>query len=223
MNTTTKIVKCLDNKLSNYKQTVAELSKTDKNTFIINDTLMFDWDDVSKSYDNDSSSVDAIHYSFKNNELTLYFFEFKNLDLYDDFFDAKRGLENYLTEIDEDMNCKKYTKQIRKFKKKLISKKIISLKTKPIESLILLHDILHESGIPHEEIVTIRKEYYIVSNTKIKGNKSNFHRKGRSKELFGFINQISPFPFVIIEPIDENSFVSLVERLEKNNWASINN
>ena len=215
MNTTTKIVKCLDDKLSNYKQPITKLSKTDENTFIINDTVMFDWDEVSKLYGNNLSSVDAIYYSFNNNELTLYFFEFKKLDLYDDFFDDKKRLEKYLTEIDENVECKEYTKQIRKFKKELISKKVISLKIKPIESLILLHNILHELGIAPEEIVTIRKEYYIVSNTKIKGNKSNFHRKGRSSELFGFIDKISPFPFSNVEPIDENSFISLVESLEK--------
>lgn len=92
MNTTGKIIKCLNEELGNYKQPVTELSKTDaENIFIIDDTLMFDWDEVSKFYSgNKSSSVDAIYYSFKNNELTLYFFEFKNLDLYDEFFDAKK-------------------------------------------------------------------------------------------------------------------------------------
>ena len=218
MNTTEKIVKCLEDKLCSYKHSVSELSKTDQNTFIIEYTLMFDWDGVSKSYyGDDLSSVDAIHYSFKDNELTLYFFEFKNLDLYDDFFDAKKGLEKYLDRIDDDIGCKKYTKGIREYKKNLISKKVISLKTKPIESLILLHNILHQLGISPEEIITIRKEYYIVSKTEIKGNKSNFHRKGRSGELFGFIDKITPFPFVKVEPIDENSFISLIRNLERNN------
>lgn len=83
--------------------------------------------------------------------------------------------------------------------------------------MILLHNILHERGIPPEEIITIRKEYYIVSNTEIKGNKSNFHRKDRTGELFGFIEKITPFPFVNVEPIDKNTFISLVENLEKNN------
>lgn len=115
MNTTEKIIECLDDKLDNYKKSVTELSKTDENTFIINDTLMFDWDEISKSYGiNESSSVDAIHYSFKNNELTLYFFEFKKLNLYDDAFDAKKGLETFLAEIDKDAKCKKYTKKNKK-------------------------------------------------------------------------------------------------------------
>ena len=158
MNTTEDIIKCLNDELENYKQPVTKLSMTDEgNDFIINDTIMFDWDEVSKSHNSDeSSSVDALYYSFKNKELTLYFFEFKNLDLYKEHFDAKKELENYLIKIDQDVECEKYTRQIRKFKKKLISKKVISLKTKPIESLILLHNILHELGISPEEIVTIR-------------------------------------------------------------------
>lgn len=216
MNTTGKIIKCLNEELGNYKQPVTELSKTDaENIFIIDDTLMFDWDEVSKFYSgNKSSSVDAIYYSFKNNELTLYFFEFKNLDLYDEFFDAKKGLENYLIKIDEDIECKKYTKQIRKFKKKLISKKIVSLQTKPIESLILLHNILQNLGISPEEIVSIRKECYIVSKTEIKGNFSNFHMNSRTGELFGFADVITPFPFVNAEPIDADTFISLIEYLK---------
>ena len=216
MNTTGKIIKCLNEELGNYKQPVTELSKTDaENIFIIDDTLMFDWDEVSKFYSgNKSSSVDAIYYSFKNNELTLYFFEFKNLDLYDEFFDAKKGLEKYIIKNDEDIECKKYTKQIRKFKKKLISKKIVSLQTKPIESLILLHNILQNLGISPEEIVSIRKEGYIVSKTEIKGNFSNFHMNSRTGELFGFADVITPFPFVNAEPIDEDTFISLIEDLK---------
>jgi predicted metal-binding transcription factor (methanogenesis marker protein 9) len=219
MNTTENIVKCLNDKLSKYKQPVTELSKTDEgNDFIINDTIMLDWDEVSKFYDgDDSSSVDAVYCSFKNNELTLYFFEFKKLDLYDEHFDAKKGLENYLLKIDEDGECSKYTKQIRKLKKKLISKKVVSLKTKPIESLILLHKVLHELGISPEEIISIKKEYYIVSKTEMKVNRSNFYNSGRSGELFGFINRIKPFPFVNVEPINEEIFIELIEDLKRNN------
>ena len=103
---------------------------------------------------------------------------------------------------------------MRKIKKKLVSKKIISLKTKPIESLILLHNILNEFGISHEDIVKIKKEYYIVSKTPL-GNKSNFHRKGRSGEIFGFIDKIKPFPFAEVEPITENVFLSLINDLKR--------
>ena len=42
MNTTEKIINCLDSKLNEYKQPVTTLSKTDVNEFIVDDTLMFD-------------------------------------------------------------------------------------------------------------------------------------------------------------------------------------
>ena len=48
MNTTEKIVDCIDDKLNKYKQPVTILSKTDENEFIIENTQMFDWDEISK-------------------------------------------------------------------------------------------------------------------------------------------------------------------------------
>ena len=89
------------------------------------------------------------------------------------FFDARKQLNGIINNLKEIESCCEYAKKIRKLKKKLISKKIISLKTKPIESLILLHKVLKENGISSEEMIGIRKEYYIVSKTPISGNKSN--------------------------------------------------
>ena len=62
MNTTEKIVKCLNDELNEYKQPVTILSNTDENNFIIDDTIMLDWDGISKCYGDgdESSSVDAI-------------------------------------------------------------------------------------------------------------------------------------------------------------------
>ena len=95
MNTTNKIIECLDEKFSEYKQPVTILSRTDAgNDFIKHDAKMFDWDEISKLYDGDeTSSVDGIYLSLKNDTLTMYLFEFKNLNLYDNFFDAKKQLE----------------------------------------------------------------------------------------------------------------------------------
>lgn len=218
MNPAEKIVKCLDEKFIDYKQPVTELSKTDVNEFIVNDTEMFDWDKISKAYGygDESSSVDAIYCSVQNNELTMYFFEFKNHNLHDPFFDAKKRLEYYLNELEKCMFGCYYPKEMRKLKKKLTSKKIISLKTKPIESLILLHTILNNSNIPSEEIVSVKKEYYIVSKTPMTGNKNNWHRKGRNKEIFGFIDKIKPFPFIEIEHLNEKTFLSLIETIKIN-------
>ena len=164
MNTTEKIAKCIDEKFSEYKKPVTLLSKTADNDFIINDTLMLDWDEISKLHDGDDlSSVDAIYCHIENNTLTLYFFEFKNLSLHDRFFDAKKQLSELLTDLDKCVFSCCYPKELENIKKKLISKKIISLKTKPLESLILLHNILNDAGISSEEIISINKEYYIIS------------------------------------------------------------
>lgn len=219
MNTTEKIVNCLNDKLKKYKQPVTILSKTDDNEFIVEDTQMFDWDEISKLYNDgdDSSSVDAIYFSLKNDKLTIYLFEFKNLSLFDKFFDAKKQLEEYINDLDECVFCCCYPKKMRKVKSKLVSKKIVSLKTKPLESLILLHKILNEYGISSEEIVKIRKEYYIVSKTPINKNRSNWHRQTKNREIFGFIDKIKPFPFIEVDHLNEKTFLSVIRNLKENN------
>lgn len=205
------IVDCLNEVFSDYRKSVTELSRTDEgNNYIIDDIQMFDWDSIAKSsIGNNSSSVDAIHCSFKENELELYFFEFKKLNLYDIFFDAKKELTLYLDQIDND-DFYEHVKYIRKLKKKLISKKLVSLKTKPVESLFLLHQILNNEGIDHEDLIKVKKKYYIVSKTVINKNRNNIHLKGRSAEIFGFINKIKPFPFIEVEPINEKTFFTII-------------
>ena len=221
MNTTEKIIEYLNSKFSNYKQPVTILSKTDENEFIANDTEMFNWDDISKLYGmdekDDSSSVDAIYFSLNNKVFTIYFFEFKRLDLHSKFFNARKQLDDIIKDLDECVFCCCYPKEMRKVKKKLISKKVVSLKTKPIESLILLHNILNESGISSDEIVKIRKEYYIVSQTPMAGNPNNFHRQTKNNEIFGFIDKISPFPFSKIDHLTEKGFLKMIEELEEIN------
>jgi hypothetical protein len=219
MNTTENIIKSLDEKVGKFKQPVTILSKTDENEFIVNDTEMYDWDEVSKLYggNNPHSSVDAIYFSLNKGVLTIYLFEFKNISLYDKFFNARKQLEDIINDLDECVFCCCYPQQMRKIKRKLISKKIISLKTKPLESLILLHNILNEFNISSDEIVKIRKEYYIVSKTPITGNKSNWHRQRKNKEIFDFIDKIRPFPFTKIGHLNENSFLSLINCLEEKN------
>ena len=135
----------MNEKFSDYKQPVTIISKTGAgNEFVEHDAKMFDWDGISKLYGgDDSSSVDGIYFSLENETLRIYFFEFKNLNLYDNFFDAKKQLEEYINDLDECVFCCCYPKQMRKVKKNLVSKKVISLKTKPLESLILLHNILN--------------------------------------------------------------------------------
>lgn len=219
MNTTEKIVKCLNDKLKEYKKPVTILSKTNDNTFIIDDTIMLDWDEISELYGegDESSSVDAIYCFVDDNELTLYLFEFKNQNLHDPYFDAKKQLNQIVSDLRKSESCQEFGEEIKKIKKNLVSKKIISLKTKPIESLILLHKILNDNGISSEEIVMIRKEYYVVSTTPISGNKSNWHRRGRNKEIFGFIDKIKPFPFTEINHISEKSYFAFINTLKIKN------
>ena len=216
MNSQIAIADCLNDKFGNYKRNVTELSKTDENDFIINPTLMFDWDEISKlNSDNDSSSVDAIYIHIENNELRLYFFEFKQLDIRDKFFDARKQLAESISNMEKCVFCCGYPNELKKIKKKLVSKKVISLKTKPLESLILLHNLLNKYNIPSEDIIKVKKEYYIISLTPIPINRSNAHRKIRNRGLFDFLDKICPFPFIEAEPLNEKSFLELINELEE--------
>lgn len=219
MNITEKIVKCLEDNLKEHKKPVTILSKTEDNDFIIDDTIMLDWDEISKLYGDgdESSSVDAIYCFVEDDEVTLYLFEFKNQNLHDPYFDAKKQLNQIVIELKQSESCREHSEKIKRIKKNLVSKKIISLKTKPVESLILLHKILNDNGITSEEIVTIRKEYYVVSTTPMRGNKSNWHRRGRSKEIFGFIDKIKPFPFTEIDHLSEESYLTFINTLKTKN------
>ena len=92
-----------------------------------------------------------------------------------------------------------------------------------MESLILLNNVLSEYGAASEDLVKINKEYYIVSLTNISKkfnnpNKANSRRKGRLNEIFELRNKISPFPFSNVEPLNENSFMSMIEELEEKKY-----
>ena len=68
-----------------------------------------------------------------------------------------------------------------------------------------------------KEIVSIKKEYYVVSKTPQSGNKHNWHRKGRNREIFGFIDKIKPFPFIEVDHLNKETFLSLIEELQIKN------
>lgn len=218
-----KVLNCLYDKFDFCKRSVTDLSKTDEREFIVSDIQMYGGDELNKSQNSeDLQTVDAIYPIFDENGLTLYFFEFKKYDFLDEFFDAKIPLKRYIKEMESCIYDCRYSKCLKKIQKKLISKKVISLKLKPLESLILLNNLLSEYGVSSEDLVKINKEYYIVSLTNIpenfnNPNKDNSRRKGRLKEIFDFRNKISPFPFSNVEPLNEQSFISMIEELEEKN------
>ena len=202
--------------LSDYKKSVTTLSKTDENYFIDNPTLMYDLDTLAElNKDNILQSVDAVYLHIENDDVRLYFFEFKQLDLRDKFFDARKQLKESINNMKQCLWCCNYPNELNKIYKKLVSKKVISLKTKPLESLILLHNLLNENGISSKDIINIKKEYYVVSLTQVSTNKLNGHRKVKQKGIFEFMNKIVPFPFEKSQPISPETFITLINELEQ--------
>lgn len=210
------IAEKIESTLCKHKETVTTLSKTDENYFIKNPTLMYDWDTLTELNTEDvHQSVDAIYLHVENEDVRLYFFEFKQLDLKDKFFDARKQLKDSITNMEQCIWCCGYPNELKKIRKKLVSKKVISLKTKPLESLILLHNLLNKNGISSEDIINIKKEYYVVSLTQISTNKTNSHRKIKQKGIFEFMNKIVPFPFEKSEPMTPKTFITTITKLEE--------
>lgn len=175
---------------------------------------MYDWDTITELNTEDIlQSVDAIYLHVENDDIRLYFFEFKQLDVKDKFFDARKQLKESITNMEQCIWCCNYPNEIKKINRKLVSKKVISLKIKPLESLILLHNLLKQHGISSEDIINIKKEYYVVSLTQIGNNKMNSHRK--QKGPFEFMNKIVPFPFENSEPMTPETFITTINNLEQ--------
>lgn len=216
-----EIYSYLKDDLDSCWDSVTELSKSDNNYFIESSVQMLGWDKVNKLINKeDYQSVDAIYPFMGDKGLTLYLFEFKNRDLLDGFDDKILFNECINNMKHCEHNCK-YTDSLKKIKKEMVSKNILSLKLKPVETLILLNQILNDNGFSYEDIVKITKEYYVVSLTNVpndfkRPNKSNNRRKGKLTEIFEFRNKLSPFPFINIEPINDIEFRNLVNQLEEN-------
>jgi hypothetical protein len=60
-----------------------------------------------------------------------------------------------------------------------------------------------------------------VSKTPLNNNKANWHRKGKSGEIFGFIDKIKPFPFIKVDHLNEKTFLSLIRNLKENDSRNI--
>lgn len=116
MNSQKTIAEKIESTLCKHKKTVTKLSKTDENYFIKNPTLMYDWDTLTKLNTEDvHQSVDAIYLHVENEDVRLYFFEFKQLDLKDNFFDARKQLTETMNNMKQCVWCCGYPNEIKKY------------------------------------------------------------------------------------------------------------
>ena len=211
------LIDFFDDLYEKYGDSITNISKTENNDFIKSDINLISFDDVAKDFAIKNkvpqlTSVDAIDYKIVNDKLVLYFYEFKKMNLLERNILPKNKLSNAISEMKtcENNDCF-YVDELKNIKKGLIDKILVSLKIKPIESLFLLFRLLDNN-----ELINVEKHYYIVSQTPISfsyplyNNKSNSRRKGRSKEIFDFIDKLSPFPFNQTSSITENMFLELV-------------
>lgn len=134
--------------LEKYGDTITNLSKTGQNNFIKNSFRMIDLDKMSKSFPKinkdfkgqEFSTADALYINNSDNEIILYFFEFKKIDFNKEKDQKMAGYELNRA-IEKMKNCEhdcfiNYDKS--SFPKYLIDKYNLSLIKKPYESLSLL-------------------------------------------------------------------------------------
>ena len=208
-----------------YSDSITNISKTGEgNYFIENDTQMICVDKLSKDFAEDNSneelsSVDGLYYVENDSKLILYFFEFKKMNFFAKDLLATEKLNNVIKNIE---NCSlsedceyEYLSDLKKIKKDIYNKILVQLKIKPLETLILLHNLYEKENGEPEDIVNIEKHYYLVSQTPNEHspytkNKSKTRRKGKSKEIFDFLNKLYPFPFKQTKAIPEKSFLKII-------------
>lgn len=201
----------LDKLKDKYGKTVTEISKSSSKDYIKNDTVMISGDDLKNPFMNiEMQSVDAIHYYIENGNLIILFFEFKNLNLFDKNFYATDKLNNTLQSMKEFEELDFFVDEIKSYKRNLSDKKLMSLKSKPLETLIILQNLYQESKTT---VVNIEKHYYLVSQTPLGDlfkNKSNYSIGKRTNQIFGFKYKLEPYPFKKVQPINKNEFLDLI-------------
>lgn len=219
------VLKFLKDLNRDYSDSITNISKTgENNNFVENEKTMISLDDVAKDFSKENfneelSSVDGLYHKIKEDRLILYFFEFKKMDFIADNLLAKEKLKEIIEKIENcslNEDCEyDYINELKKIKKNIYNKLPIQLKIKPLESLIILHNLYEKEDGKHEDIVNIEKHYYIVSQTPNEHspytkNKSKTRRKGKSKEIFDFLNKLYPFPFKQTKSIPEKSFLEII-------------
>lgn len=211
-----------------YSKSLTELSKTNKENFIDDNTLMISGDDLAEKYKPDKgftwSSVDAIYFTTRNDKLTLYFFEFKKIyPEAEEMFYPERMLKKHLKKQE---SCE-HKEELEKLPK-LTGKIKNSLKIKPLGSLIILYTAYKEyckhstkhskeySNHSREVISSITKKYCVVLDEK---SQNMVHirekRKFNSYEL-DFKKKLSPYPFCKTESFVKTQFSNLLEKIKEN-------
>ena len=219
-----KFLNFLEELSSNYSDSLSNISKTgENNSFIVNEKEMISLDDVAKDYAKENlieelSSVDGLYYKIKDDKLIIYLFEFKKMDFFTKQL-AKERLKILIEKIESgslNENCEyEIISELKEIKNEVYNKLPIQLKNKPIESLLLLHNLYENKNGEHKDIVDIEKHYYVVSETSSEfapftKNKSKNRKKGKSKEIFDFLDKIHPFPFKQTKGINYKSFFELI-------------
>lgn len=220
-------LKFLDTLSTKYSDSVSNISKTgNNNTYVYCQVKMISLDKVKMDYarkclKEEFSSVDGLHYQIIDNNLVIYLFEFKKIDFFEENLLAKDKLNSLIEKIKTSPIEEEYKyaliSDLKEIKKDVYNKLLVQLKIKPLESLILIYLLYQNFGGRNEDIINIEKHYYVVSKTpeidQFSKNKSKTRRKGKSKEIYDFLEKLCPFPFKQAKSINEKTFLELIYSL----------
>lgn len=233
----------------NYSETVTDLSKTggmknnceDKpgNIFIEDDTEMIDMDKVACHFNNRhrQSTVDGLFIKDKkgkNGEMETHFYlvEFKKMNL-----ENPVRISNSLYALNYARHCydeeNTFTETYDKCESSLRDRTQVTLRVKPISTLMLLHKVYANykafmvSGIEGDfdiarTYIKYESEYAdaAIAFSKIKFHymvvykfeREEIYKKNISNEqfininIFGFLNKLKPYPFITADSFDDLDF-----------------
>lgn len=207
-----ELIKFFENLDNKFYDDVTTLSKTNsENIFINDDTKMISGDKLAKELDGDNyASVDAIDLSFESSELKIYFIEFKKKDYSKDDIFPKDKLKTCIDNMKEcQLDCE-YVHDLQILKDDLKNKELVLLKTKPLETIIILYHYFkryNKQNCFNYFLTQVKKYYFIVSETKQSHSKNRSHEHlNNRKQNFSFLDKMKPFPFFCAEHINESVY-----------------
>lgn len=211
--------------MKKFGKPVSEISSTEFDNQIINKKFkMICWDDVA-TYFNESndefkgefSSADGLYILEKEDNLQLFFFEFKNVN-YSDDEDRQMSrfhLKNYLKQMkDCDSNCK-ICEDIEKLSEYLVDISHVSMRSKPSDSLSLFYYMMKEYyGFEEndndyiDKLFNVEKFFFLVSNTPSEylpfKNKSN--RRNTIASSLDFLKRFEPYHYTNVYAVYKTGF-----------------
>lgn len=208
--------------MENYSKPLSEISKTENNNMLVQQDLeMISWDDVAKDfeeknneYDGRFATADGLYILEKEENMQLFFFEFRNID-YSNKEDYEMSKFHLKTSIDKmkkcEYDCRIYG-EIEKISEYLVDKSHRSLRSKPSDSLSLFYNVMNDFYEDKndkdcmDKVFKTEKFFFLVSNTESQYFKNKSNRHNRIIKPLNFLKRFEPYHYDMVFAVNESGF-----------------